>query len=128
MDLNQLRELGGILSAEPIPKEISWKRKGADGAEVETVFTVHVVRQSFGAIESIFKARAKVAQVGGAGDTPEERSQAAEFICMAIRFGEDGQERISYQDAYQLDPTLAHAIINAANEVNQVNPASPEKN
>jgi hypothetical protein len=35
-----------------------------------------------------------------------------------VTLGEDGKEKISFQDAYRLDPAWAGAMLTAFNEVN----------
>jgi hypothetical protein len=99
MDLRELKAKGGFVSAEPVPVEVTWKH----GKDADT-FTVHVVKQSFGAVESLFK-------------TTDDRSRSASFIAAAIRLG-DGKERMSYDDAYALDPSLATVMVEAINKVN----------
>jgi hypothetical protein len=99
MDLRELKAKGGFVSAEPVPTEVTWKR----GEDSDT-FTVHVVKQSFGAIEKLF---------GGADD----RSRSASFIAECIRLG-NGKERLTYDDAYALDPGLATVLVEAINKVN----------
>jgi hypothetical protein len=99
MDLRELKAKGGFVSAEPVPVEVTWKH----GKDTDT-FTVHVVKQSFGAMEGMFEAAT-------------DRSRAATFIAACIRLG-DGKERMSYDDAYALDPSLATVMVEAINKVN----------
>lgn len=113
MNLKELREKGGFVASAPIPREVEWKHRDEAGEEVTDKFTVHVVKQSFGDIERLY--------VGS-----DDRSKAATFIAQCIRLG-DGTERLSYEDAYQLDPGLAAVLVQAANEVNKTVKA-PEKN
>jgi hypothetical protein len=46
------------------------------------------------------------------------RARNAAMISEAVRFGETGEEQMSYTDAYQLDPKLARALIMPLAEVN----------
>lgn len=115
MDLKQLKAKGGIVTAVPVPKEVTWiHRDETTGESIEDVFTVHILKQSFGSIERLFL---------GAAD----RSRSAAFIAACVLFGEGGKERISYEDAFQLDPSLAAALVVAANEVNSTGKAAQEK-
>jgi hypothetical protein len=112
MDLRELKAKGGFVSAEPVPREVEWKHNG-DGKEVTDKFTVHVVKQSFGAIEKLFSGT-------------DDRSRSAAFISECIRLG-DGTERMTYEDAYMLDPGLAAVLVGAINQVNGTGKAK-EKN
>lgn len=112
MNLKELRERGGFVASAPVPKEVEWKHTDETGEQVTDKFTVYVVKQSFGDVERLY--------VGG-GD----RSKAASFIEQCIRLG-DGTERMSYDEAYQLDPGLAAVLVQAANEVNRTSKAAPK--
>ena len=113
MNLSDLKAKGGFVALAPVPKELTWKRKDAAGQEVEDTFTVYVMRQSFGAIESIWAGT-------------EDRSKAAAYISQSIRLGDKGKERMSYDDAFQLDPGLAGLFISAINEVNGTGRTEPK--
>lgn len=113
MNLKQLKEKGGFVAALPVAKEITWKHQDESGEEVTDVFTVHILKQSFGSIERLF--------IG-----PDDRSKSAAFIAECIRLGENGEEKMSYEDAYQLDPSLAGALVAAANEVNGTGNKAPK--
>lgn len=96
MDLKTLKASGGILSAEPVKKQVTWKGD---------TFDVHVVRQSFGAIESVIK------DLDGG-------SQTASFISAFIRLGENADEKLTYDDATNLAPELAAEFTRVLKEVN----------
>jgi hypothetical protein len=104
MNLRELKAKGGFIDATPVAKEVEWKHTDDSGNEVTDKFTVHVVRLSFGDVERLFAS---------GSDT----SRAATFIERCIRLG-DGTERLSYDDAYALDPGLASVLVQAVNEVN----------
>ena len=108
MDLQQLRERGGIVPSAPVKREVSWTHPDADGQEVTDTFTVHVVKLRFGAIERLL----------GPDPKDPESSQRALLISESIRLGEDGADRLSYADAFQLEPRLARALLDAINVVN----------
>lgn len=107
LDVAALQENGGIVSNVPVKKVITWKRVNDDGDEVESKFVVHVVRQSFGFVERLFT-------------TADDKSRSATFISEAIRLGKNGKQRLSYDQAYQLHPTLAQELVRVINEVNGV--------
>ena len=108
MDLDTLRKRGGIVPSEPVKKEVSWTHPDKNGKNVTDTFTVFVRKHSFGQIEKLL-----------ATDTKHpDRSRAAAFISESILLGEDGSETLSYEDAFQLDTTLASVLMTAVNEVN----------
>lgn len=100
MDINELQALGGFVDAAPVPKEITWK--GPDGNSLKA--TIHIVRQPFGVVESTFST----------GDA--DRSQGARMIHLAVRLGKDASEQLTYEQAYNLLPSLAWAMVGAINE------------
>lgn len=115
MDLKQLKAKGGIVTSVPVPKEVTWVHRDQEtGEEVTDVFTVHIMKQSFGSIERLFL-------------NASDRSRSAAFISECVRFGEGGKESISYEEAFQLDPGLAAVLVVAANEVNSTGKAAKEK-
>jgi hypothetical protein len=108
MNLKELRERGGIVPSAPVKHEVTWTRLAEDGTEDSVTFTVHVRKHSFGMIERLF---------ANDGKHPD-RSRAATFISESILLGDDGSERISYEDAFQLDAGLARVLVDAINTVN----------
>lgn len=106
MNLKQLRERGGFVSAKPVKKSVTWKQvDDLSGAGEDVTFDVWVSKLSFGMIESLATA-------------PDRRSRNAALIAEAIRLGDEGKDALSYQDAYQLKPSLARALVIAIAEVN----------
>lgn len=65
-----------------------------------------VKRQSFGSIERLFLS------------DEDDRSKSAAYIAATVLLGDKGAEPMSYEDAYQLEPSLAGVLIKAVNEVN----------
>lgn len=101
MNLKQLKEQGGFVDDKPAKEHVTWTR--GDGEKIS--FDVHVVRQPFGVVDEVLK-------------TSDGRSQSARMISNCIRLGDDGKERLTYDDAFGLDPTLAFCLIAAINRVN----------
>lgn len=118
MNLQELRERGGIVPSAPVKHEVSWTHTDQDGQEVTDTFTVHVRRHSFGTIERLFAVDLK----------DPERSRAALFISESILLGEDGSEHISYEDAFQLDAGLAKVLMDAISTVNGTGGGAATKN
>ena len=117
MDLKQLREKGGFTSSTPVVKEVSWTHK-LNGAEEDTTdtFTIHVKKLSFGAIERLLN------------DKDADKQQMAAFIADTILLGDDGKGRLTYKDAFQLEPSLARVLMEAISAVNGTGSSAAEKN
>ena len=105
MNLKELKSKGGFVSSKPVEKTILWTRS-VDGVEVSDEFTVQIKPMSYGDIERIF-----------IDPKDADRSRTAALIAESVILS-DGKERLSYQDAYQLAPSLARALADAVSEVN----------
>jgi hypothetical protein len=110
MKLQDLKQKGAIVAPGLTPKEITWTRKDpVTNEELTDTFTVFVVRQSFGIISEIMR-----------GDQANEGySKTAALIASCIRLGDDGTEVMEYDEAYQLQPSLAWEFLGVINEVNK---------
>lgn len=116
MNLKQLRERGGIVASAPVKKTITWKHNDdLSGEVVEDVFDVHVMHLSFGLVEAALQS--------AAGQT--QRAGKAALIAEAILLGDKANEKFTYEDAYQLKPTLAYALYKAIAEVNALPQGKP---
>jgi hypothetical protein len=103
MKLEELKQRGGLVPVAPVVKRVRWTT--TDGEEVE--FDVGVRRLSMGDWEAIMF------------HDDDQRSASARILSAVIILGEgDDAERMTYRDAYQLQPTLANALMAAHNEVN----------
>lgn len=100
--LKELQALGGFVPDKPIRKEIKFTLD----CDEEYSATIYVKKLSVGDYESLFV------------DGNDERGRTAKIIAESITLGEDGKERISFQQAYKLHPGLAAAMVAAFNEVN----------
>lgn len=114
MNLKELREKGGIIDASLVKKSVSWKHPDEGGKEVEDVFDVHIRRLAYGMVESILRP----------DSSGKNRSVTSLLISSAVMFGEDADEQLSYDEAYQLEPGLAAALSIAVKEVNQLGPSA----
>ena len=139
MDLKKLQSLGGIVPAEPELCEIEWDDrvklpdekgnapmlKQMDGrgnvvavdnpkweptykGEVVT-FEAWVKQLSFGDVDRIRSLPVD--------SDDQERSAQALMISESIRLGKKGEERLTYEQAFQLKPSLAEAFMKAIGEV-----------
>ena len=114
MNLQQLQEAGGFVSAELVKKEVEWTHTDKQSGEsITDKFDVYVKRQSFGVVQETFTGNS-------------DREKSASYIANSLRFGEDGCEAMSYKQAYQLDPALAFKFVAVIAEVNKTNEGPPK--
>ncbi|MDA8485166.1 phage tail assembly chaperone family protein, TAC [Pseudomonas resinovorans] len=116
MNLNELKEKGGIVDAALVKKPVTWTRIAEDGQSETLSFDVFIKRLSFGVMERVMKV----------DPSDPERSLTAALIAEGVRFGDSGEEEISYVDAFQLQPGLARVLSIAVKEVNRA--GDPSKN
>lgn len=106
MRIEDLIKKGGFVDLDPIRTPIVWPKKDQTTGDVEEIkFDVFVKRQSWGDMEKLW-----------AGDS--EQSRTAKLISSSILLGEDKSESFTYEQAYNLDPTLATALLKAINQTN----------
>lgn len=108
MNLKELRAKGAFVSAHPVKKSVTWQSESG-----EVAFDVYIKRLSFGDYERLFLAES------------DDRSRMARVLCETIKLGDEGKETLSYQDAYQLDASLARVLLDAVNGVNGVGVPKP---
>lgn len=113
MKLAELEARGGLVDASLVKKSITWKKIDEDGKEDALTFDIYVRKNSFGIIDAQLRAT-------------DDKSKTAILISNGIRLGENGDEAISYEKAYQLDPALAYAMVQAFMEVNQLGKVEPK--
>lgn len=117
MNLKELRAKGAFLSGKPVKvPDLEWEHIGPDGEKIVEKFDVFVLKHSFGSMERVIRVDP---------DDPE-RSRNAAMVAESIRFDKDGKDRMSYAEAYALDPSLAMVFIKAINEVNGQAKADPK--
>lgn len=109
MNLQQLLEKGTVSEPKMVKKTVTWERQDPNGNElVSDTFDIFIVcNLSFAASDRILI---------GDGRYPDA-SQMARAISERVRFGEKGDERMSYNDAARLDPGLGWVLVNAINDV-----------
>jgi len=104
--LAQLKAAGGIVSRAPIKKTLTWLHKNEEGEEVSDTFDAYIVKQSFGSLADLYK------------DTSREQLAVAISKALQLENDKGKLESMTYEDAYQLEPTLAHVILDAIRDVN----------
>lgn len=102
MNLADLVAMGGVIDATPMPEEIEWIRESDDGEVLSDKFLIHVKRIVYGDVEKLRDV-----------DPKKDRSYAAQLISLGVRLGEKADEQLSYEQAYDLHPTLAGALLGA---------------
>lgn len=103
MNLKELKAKGAFVPVHPIKKSVTWKNE-----DEEVSFDVFVRKMSFGDYERLFLAES------------DDRSRMARVLCESVKLGDEGKDSLSYEDAYQLNPSFARVLLDAVNEVNGV--------
>ncbi|MDH0645575.1 phage tail assembly chaperone family protein, TAC [Pseudomonas sp. GD03858] len=107
MNINQLKALGGIVDSQRVRKEVVWNRPDPQTGEMlAQTLVVHVRRHSFGVIERLF------------AEQESSHSRNAHYLAASISLGEEGEEPLRVEDAFNLEPSLGFVLLNAINEVN----------
>lgn len=101
MKLSDIRAKGGFVSTEPVKKTIKWF---SDGEQHEG--QVFIVSPPFGEVDSAISQN----------EDNRSRSRSAHLISIYVRFGEEGDEQMTYAEAYGLAPSLGWALVTAINE------------
>lgn len=106
LTFKHLSESGGMVSRKPVEKVIKWRGE-------EYIISVRIL--GAGQAEEIFQA------------DPEKKSRQARLISGAVLLGSgDDQTPLTYDQAYNLDPILSKAMVDAVNEAQDVgNPSAP---
>lgn len=97
--LKQLREVGGIVSKQPIKRSIAWKSFDlATEADIEYDAEIYIIKPGAGAVMEIY--------------ADNSREQISAFLSKTVMLeNEKGKpELLSFDDAYQLDPPLRTAM------------------
>lgn len=103
MRITDLKSEGGFVSSKLVAKTIKW-----DAEDKQHEGEIFVRRVSFGTID----------QIMGRDDSDQGMNTA--LIVETIRLGEKGEEQLTYDQAYQLEPNLAAAMVEALMEVNRI--------
>lgn len=111
MNLKELKEAGAFVSPDHVKRSVTWTNPKTGK---EHAFDVFVRRQSFGALERLLLA-------------DDDRSKSAQHIAECVLLGENA-EPMSYEDAYQLEPSLARVLLVEVREVNGMAEESQPKN
>ncbi len=106
MNITDILSAGGFVDSDPVKIGVVWKSKDkTTGKEIEHKFDIFVLRQSWGVMEKLWSSG-------------EDKSRSASYISNSIRLGDSAEQSLSYDQAYNLDPSLASVFLNAINDVN----------
>ena len=113
-NLTQLKAAGGIVSREPVRKEVTWVHTSGDGEEMTDTFDVLIVKSSIGMELSIFNKE-------------PDREHVLMVLSKRVMLEDDKAKPIllAYEQWSEFDPTLALAIYKAVQEVTNPPKASP---
>ena len=104
-NLSDLKQLGAFIQVdELVRREIKFR---LTDEEDELTAVIHVRRLSIGIHEAIW-ADGPAASI----------SKTARLLAEAIRLGESGEEKMSYEQAFSLHPRIALAMSTAISDVN----------
>lgn len=107
MKLEELRARGGLIDPTLVKVNVTWDKVDEDGKKEPVNFDVFVRKNSFGLLDLANQ------------EARNGKSRSATVIANGIRLGERGEEELSYDDAYNLEPTLSVVLFNAFMEVNK---------
>jgi hypothetical protein len=106
-NLTQLKAAGGVVSREPVKRQVTWKHVSQDGEEMEDTFDVWVIRASIGTELAIHK------------ESEKDREYVLTCLAKRVMLENDKGKPITlpYEEWDSFDPTLALAIFQVAREV-----------
>ena len=104
MDLSRLQELGGFVPPTPVKREVTWAPENGE----PVTFAVHIKKLSAGHVERLFR------------DPRRERSVSALMVSETLLLGDDANETIPFDRAFELDRSLADVLLEAIEDVNPV--------
>ena len=113
MNLNDLKAAGAFVEAAPVKKPVTGVHLDENGDPITDKFTVLVKRQSFSVVEQLYTPAEGEDEAALA-----KRSRNAKLISECVLLGEKGDEQIPYEDALNLEPNLAFALLKVVHEVN----------
>lgn len=99
MNKDELQRLGAYSQPDAKKETVEWVSPGGE----PVTFDVYILPRVAGAM---FKARDVAKEVGDADNW-------SLYICTFVRLGDDGKQAFSYEEAYNLEPGLAAALVNA---------------
>ncbi len=101
MDKKSLKARGGFVSGKPVRRSIEWAHITPEGEDVVDKFDIHIYPRSAGTMNQI-RTLAK-----------EGKDERLLTISACIGLGERGEERLSYEEAHELDDGLQLVLVSA---------------
>lgn len=118
MKLDDLIKKGGTVNTALVKKTADWTRSNDDGVEVTDEVSFFVRRASHAMFKQAF--------TGIVRDDGSTIDQDSALIVAHIRLGEDGEEALTYEQAFSLETNLAVLFTKAINEVYQNSDPKPK--
>lgn len=113
INLKDLISKASVLTTDALVKRsVVWEQKDSEGNEVTDTFDVFIVRDvSFAASDRIYL---------GDPNAPDS-SRHARMISERIRLGDNGDEKLSFEDASNLKSSLGWALARAVSDFDKEN-------
>src|SRR5690606_10246219 len=101
MDKKRLKARGGFVSALPAKFPVEWAHITPEGEDVVDKFDIHIFPRSAGLMNQIRTL------------SKEGKDERLLTISACVGLGEDGRERLTYEEAQELDDGLQLVLISA---------------
>lgn len=111
MKLDDLIKAGGVVDTTLIKKTKDWTRADKNGEEVTDEISFFVRRASHAMFKQAYMEAGKEAGVGAKVD------EHSALIVAHIRLGENGEEVLTYEQAFGLETNLSMLFIEGINEL-----------
>ncbi len=104
MKISELEELGAFVPEEVVTRTVEWHTSNDEGEPVTHTFKVGIRKLSYGVIES-------------ATVDPENIKKSFNSWLIAATVVDNGEPVFTYEQAYQLIPGLASALLDQVRDV-----------
>lgn len=103
MNLQQLQDKGGFVKKDLIKTAVEWAHEDPVSGEMVTdTFDIFVKPASFGDVKRAI--------------SDNDKEMQCHLLAACVRLGEEGEEELTYEQAYQLETSLGLALIEAVNK------------
>lgn len=101
MDKKSLKARGGFVTGKPVKRSVEWSHITPEGEDVKDQFDIHIYPRSAGTMNQIRTL------------SKEGKDERLLTISACVGLGEHGEERLSYEEAQDLDDGLQLVLISA---------------